>query len=289
MITQHHYLTEKQLRELNTLVHDCRANDKNIIPLYEHLLIQERTWPSIALCYQKKRLIGFIGLFFFYENAAEVSLMTTPRYRQQGVATKLLSRMLPLIQQQQIKTLIFSTPTHINNHWLTLKGLSYQHSEYEMQYHSSPNNVSLKKEDTSSDNMLTIRPAIAHDIPALLCIDEACFPQNEPNTEQHFYQLLHSNATVLLAEKAGKAIGKAHITWKQDHAKLTDIAVMPFTQKQGIGYKIISHCIHLCLHRTISDIRLDVEVTNEEALKLYLRLGFIIKNAYDFWSIPVGK
>jgi hypothetical protein len=49
---------------------------------------------------------------------------------------------------------------------------------------------------------------------------------------------------------------------------------------------LIKSCINHALINNKPKIILDVETSNESALKLYDGLGFAIINAHDYWSTP---
>ena len=280
-LTRHHQLDQKQMLDLDALCIDCKNTDKNIVAIYKHLLSQNRLFPCNLLYYQEEKLVGFLSTFFFYEDACEIAIMVAPAWRRQGIATYMLNDILPRIDSQQIKKLIFSVPAELNNHRLPLQGFCYQSSEYQM-LRQLPDPLLITNKE------LLVRPAVLADIPTLCVIDATCFTTPQPNMARRLEQLLHdSSYTLFVAEKEGEIIGKAHISWQQDSARLTDIAILPLFQRFGCGSALIAHCINYCLTTNHANIHLDVEVNNQDALRLYLRLGFIVDNAYDFWSIPI--
>lgn len=280
MLIHNHQLNAQQLTELTTLSTECKNVDRNIVPTYQHLLGQNRPNSSNILYYQQ-HLIGFLSTFFFYDDACEIALMVAPAFRRQGVAINMLKEALPLVIAPHLKKLIFSTPHDLNNHWLSAHGFCYQHSEYQMRRdHSEP----ILNKTTS----LVVRPATYDDIPILCLINDACFPTQPPDTPIRLHALLHDSLyQIFIAEQEGKPVGKAHICWQQDSARLTDIAVLPHVQKRGFGSILLGHCINYCLNAHQSNINLDVETQNQQALQLYTRLGFVVNNAYDYWTIPI--
>lgn len=280
MITKHYKLDPVQLRDLDKLCHSCQKKDGNIVPTYPHLLSQMRSLPSTLLFYSKKKLAGFLSVFFFYNDACEISLMIAPSFRKQGLATLMLKEMLPFTMDPEIKTLVFSIPHHLNHDNLIEHHFTYQHSEFQMQ------RISKKPLLFDKEN-ITVRQAFIEDIPALNSIDGACFNSSSKDMEARFKELLHHRDYQLyIAHKNGKPIGKAHIYFEQNTARFSDIAILPSLQGQGLGSALLAHCINTCLNRNIRHLSLDVETTNQTALSLYTRLGFDIINAYDFWSIP---
>src|SRR5690606_31146107 len=158
MLSKTNQLNTDQLKDLEQLKTACKENDGSVPNLYTHLLSQKRTLPTILLHYDKQRLVGFLSVFFFYEDAVEISLLVHPDYRRKGIARKMLRNILLLVQEQGFSNLIFSNPAHLNNQWLLNLGFSYLHSEYYMERHDLKPLLDYKKN-------LTYRSATDQDIP----------------------------------------------------------------------------------------------------------------------------
>jgi len=118
-------------------------------------------------------------------------------------------------------------------------------------------------------------------------LDSACFPSSTHDMSKRFYRLLvDPHYKIFILHNNGVPIGKAHVYHPTDEVRLTDIAILPDRQGQGFGGYLLAYCVNHCLAAQQHLIFLDVETTNQHALKLYKRLGFHVINAYDFWSIP---
>lgn len=283
MLISNNQLNKSQLHSLDNLATLCRATDGGVPALYRHILAQKRTSDNNVIYFQDNILLGFLSIYFFYTNACEVSVMVAPTHRRQGIAKQLIQSILPLAIAKHISTLIFSTPTEANAKWLSQLGYVYQNSEYHMQRNSfEPIFITRQA--------LTIRKATVADIPALCAIDELCFAEVEENMPARFTSLLDdSNYSILLAFHHEKAVGKAHIRWQTDDAILSDIAITPRYQRQGWGSELLAYCINHALSLGKTKLALDVETSNQNALKLYTRHGFKTTNANDFWAIETDK
>lgn len=281
MLTCTNQLSAQQLTDLEKLCDLCKATDSNLVAFYKHYLSQKRSSPCNILYYQQNQLIGFLSLFFFYKDACEIALMVAPAHRRDGIASRLIKECLSLIKTQPINTLIFSAPSELNTHWLSIKGFHHCGSEYQMQrLQGAPLMV--------QNDSLILRLAILEDIEALCAIDRLCFQTQQSNLEGRFHELLNSQShRLFLALKDGNPIGKAHVSFQQETNQLSDIGIIPSLQGQGYGSLLISHCINFAQSANKKPVSLDVETTNQHALKLYTQLGFTVVNAYDFWSIPI--
>ena len=279
MITANHQLTLQALDDLNHLKMMCQSVDTHVIALYPNLLRQCRPLSTNLLYYHHNQLVGFLSLFFFYEDACEISVMVAPAFRRQGIATELIQQALPLIHEKRLNTLIFSSPTGVNDSWLPHLGFCYQNSEYQMLRHT---NAFLP----ASHTQLDYRTATLEDCATLCAIDTDCFPKEQHSPSERMHTFLNDpNYHIVLAEENGMPVAKAHILLDDNRGRLSDIAVLPHCQGRGLGKAIMSYCVNFCLSKQRTSIDLDVETNNVNALKLYKNAGFLIANAYDFWSI----
>jgi ribosomal protein S18 acetylase RimI-like enzyme len=283
MIYSSNQLTSEQLQQLEKLAAQCKKSDGSTPNLYTHILSQPRALPAGLLYYKQNLLIGFLSAFFFYDEAVEISLLIHPKHRKQGIAKELIRTILPLVYFQNYFSLIFSTPTGLNNKWLSSQGYTYLHSEYYMERED-------RKPLLDNKPVLTFRKATTKDIPILCSLDEACFPQRQGDLQERFDHVMSNREyEVVVALNEHKIIGKAHIRWQTKGATLSDIAINPSYQGSGLGTSLISHCINYALSEGKPRLNLDVETHNKRALNLYTRLGFITQNACDFWSISTER
>lgn len=283
MINQVNQLDEIQLKDLKELRSECKKNDGSIPNLYIHILKQHRSLPTNFLYYQNGILIGFLSVYFFYDDAVEVAVLVNPQYRKQGVAKQLMQAALPLIKSQNYFNLIFSCPSRLNDKWLADKGFTYLHSEYFME-----------RDDLNPildyNRSLSFRMATLDDIPILCALDEVCFPDKNQDLANRFQQILNEREyEIVITLLNNHPIGKAHIRWQSKRATLSDIAILPREQGKGYGSALIAYCINMILSEGKSRVDLDVETHNKKALNLYIQLGFHIQNACDYWTINLGK
>ena len=283
MITETYQMTASQCQALEALCAECKTVDGNTLPIYKHIISQTRPVPCYLLYDSKQRLKGFLSTFFFEDNAIEITLMVAPSHRKQGFATQLLQSILPMLSRKKISTLTFSAPAGQNDTWFKAHNLQYQKCEYEM--------LLTTKIPLPLNPRYSLRLANDRDIPHLCALNDACFTSKAENTTERFQHLLHdANYCLFVAyEENGPPIGKAHMHLQKDSVRLTDIAVFPEKQRQGIGSTLLAHGINqaLLIHR--HSIILEVETDNKEALALYTRFGFRLQNACDYWTFPSAQ
>lgn len=282
MLRSNQQLTEVELNQLSCLSVLCQEVDGGTPLLYEHLLSQARSSQCNLLYFDNEQLIGFLSIYFFYSDACEVSVLIAPNHRRQGLATRLIQTILPLLKAKKMKQLIFSTAASGQEAWMKKLGFTYKNSEYQMQRQSYEPILTARE-------ALVITKATEENIPTLCAIDEVCFG-TQINMIARFQNLLNdSDYTILIAKLNGEIIGKAHIRWQPKGAHFSDIAVLPEYQAQGFGGQILSYCINQGLAQGKVKQSLDVETSNSQALNLYTRHGFKIIKKYDFWAIALDS
>lgn len=282
MLVSNQQLTETQLHAVTALAACCQLTDSGLPHLYEHLLKQKRSSNNNVLFYRNDDLLGFLSVYFFYDDACEISLMVTPSHRRQGIARILLTHILPLLYSKQMQKVIFSMTASTQNDWLKHLGLSYLQSDYKMERHSY--------KPILYEPQLLIRKAEEMDIPSLRLLDSQCFPSQETSSVERFNHIMQEHEyTILVAIREGAIVGKAHIRWQTDGAVFSDIAITPTLQKKGLGGELLSYCINHSLEEGANRLHLDVEATNSNALSIYLRHGFKTVNQHDYWQTSIKQ
>lgn len=283
MIVQNNQLDSSHIQLLQALLARCKSKDGSIPSLYPYLLVQKRAVSSNLLYFKKKALIGFLSTYFFFEKGCEIALVVDPSYRKQGIAKILLKQIMPLLRERGMETVIFSAPSEVNDAWLSQMGFQVDHTEYLM-HRLSEDTVEL------SAPRLKIRPAHLNETAILSALDQACFAEVQNNLPDRFQQLLiDPRYTILVAFYHEEIIGKAHIRWDEKTATFSDIAVFPEQQNQGFGHELVAYCINLTLGRGKKRLILDVEPSNQKAIKLYSHFNFNVAEARTFWTLSIDK
>lgn len=273
-----HQLTSDDLTQLKDLVRRCQTEDGNTIPIYSHILLQRRALPCNVLLYHQQKLIGFLSVFFFYTNGCELILMIDPKWRRQGLAMRLYAMIKPVLQSRMLDFIDYLSPKSLNETWLPKIGLRYHNSEYQMQWAGST--LSLPERS----NVSFRQAQQVEDIDLLTKIDVVCFHSNEAELKTRFHRLLADEQyTLWFIYHDRQLVGKAHLYHAMEHTMLSDIAILPAYQRQGLGSALVSYCIKSARKKNHLPIRLEVESNNHKALNLYLKLGFKITNAWDIW------
>jgi ribosomal-protein-alanine N-acetyltransferase len=115
-------------------------------------------------------------------------------------------------------------------------------------------------------------------------IEQQVYP--EPWTESLFLSELAQKASrdYLVAEIDSSVVGYAGLSYVDDEAHLTNIAVDPQFQGRSIATQLMLRCVETCQARGIRSMTLEVRVSNVVAQALYRKFGFgpsgVRKNYY---------
>ena len=113
-------------------------------------------------------------------------------------------------------------------------------------------------------------------------VEKRCF--SKPWTEAMFSGDLESESTIYLgAFSDGILVGYAGAWLVAGDADITNVAVIPEKRGQGIAQKLLSELFSRLLENAGEIVRLEVRRSNENAKKLYDKLGFseiAVRNNY---------
>ncbi len=122
---------------------------------------------------------------------------------------------------------------------------------------------------------LQIRKMVLEDIPQVLEVEKASFP--EPWTSNIFHQELNDNmhAHYYVVDYAGKVIGYSGMWVVIDEAQITNIAVLPDFRGKKIGERLFGHMMLTALRLGAERLSLEVRVSNIVAQKMYRKFGLV--------------
>jgi ribosomal-protein-alanine N-acetyltransferase len=127
-----------------------------------------------------------------------------------------------------------------------------------------------------------IRSANEGDFARVIEIDRLSF------TDPWCYNFFKSSLQdiFLVLEKEREIVGYlvACVCHELEKAVIMRIAVHPDHRGEGFGRRLIRKCFDILVERGIGSVELDVELVSREAIKLYERFGFKIKNVVVFPS-----
>jgi ribosomal-protein-alanine N-acetyltransferase len=119
---------------------------------------------------------------------------------------------------------------------------------------------------------LRLRTMRESDVPTVLAIDKSAY--EFPWTEGIFRDCLRVGYHCRVLEQfyAIQAYGVMSVA--ADEAHLLNLCVRPQAQRQGFGRKMLSHLVDLACRAGADTLLLEVRVSNQPAIALYMAMGF---------------
>ncbi len=127
--------------------------------------------------------------------------------------------------------------------------------------------------------MITYRQPIALDIPVLAAYEKELFPYSPWSTAQFKEEFAGIPTTrfMSVAEDGNTIVGYCGVFVPAPgvEADILTVAVLPSHRRQGIAREFMRQIEAYALEREASALMLEVELSNESAIKLYESLGYM--------------
>ncbi|HEX9907785.1 MAG TPA: N-acetyltransferase [Thermoplasmata archaeon] len=135
---------------------------------------------------------------------------------------------------------------------------------------------------------MIIRPANEGDIVDLLAIEQDCFGDEKftPETIRAFIE--REDGIVLVAIEGSTIVGSAMCMFSErlGEGRIVSVAALKGSRSKGIGKGLLEECERIFRSRNLAKYTLEVETSNEAAIRLYLSHGYevigIIQDYYSF-------
>jgi ribosomal-protein-alanine N-acetyltransferase len=123
--------------------------------------------------------------------------------------------------------------------------------------------------------MFKVKPMRLDDLPAVLEIEEKCFPL--PWSKASFlYELLENErAFYYVAREGKKVLGFVGMWMILDEGHITNIAVDPSCRRQGVGRALLQYLVTEGKAMGLKYLTLEVRRSNLSAQHLYREIGFV--------------
>lgn len=119
-----------------------------------------------------------------------------------------------------------------------------------------------------------IRRAEVTDLPALLALEAACFPDAWPIHSLQA-ELAAGHGLNLVVEQDGLVVASLLGWLLADEVQINRVAVLPHWQQHGLGQRLLVHTLKLAQQAGAIQALLEVRRDNLPALALYRRQGFV--------------
>lgn len=133
---------------------------------------------------------------------------------------------------------------------------------------------------------LEIRHAVRSDLDSILEIETICFGADSFSRKQFLYLITQAKGIFYVVTDKGKVIAYSSLisNARTHNLRIYSIAVHPDARGRKLGQLLMEKAIGFARSHQLKKITLEVNVTNEAAISLYLTNGFepvhIIYNYY---------
>jgi ribosomal-protein-alanine N-acetyltransferase len=111
----------------------------------------------------------------------------------------------------------------------------------------------------------------------VLKIEEECFNPRERYSRRVFEWYLLLDPIFYIAKCGGEIVGYVLAVTYRDTCHIASIAVREKWRRRGLGKELVSRVLSECKFKGARRAVLEVSVDNEPAIKLYVKLGFRVK------------
>ena len=112
------------------------------------------------------------------------------------------------------------------------------------------------------------------DIPSVMAIEEAVFPDTAWSSAQYWSELAHDDRTYLVAEEADRIVAYGGVMVRPPTADIQTIAVAPDHRGRGIARDLLDRLLLTADDSDCGEVLLEVSADNSAAITLYESEGF---------------
>lgn len=289
-------MNEKQLKEIRELAGICNAADGIELKLNWGMLEKRpEGGPNDFLWYENGRLAGFLALYHFNPNEAEVGGMVHPDYRRHGIFSALMEQAVQSAVSQGVPKLLFVCPHQSRSAqaFLKRKRTEYAFSEFGMKLAELPEwnagtDNHMNADTGGGSRSVSLSQAAPEDRQLMIRLDSEGFEMSEADGVALVDMILsnpHEDWPYIAYNAANVPVGRINIHVRDGNAHFFGFSVLPEHRRQGYGRLILTEAIRIASDQGLRSMTLEVACENRKALELYQRCGFRETYVNDYYSL----
>ena len=281
------YLNEEEKIEIEKLEDICKKYDEVILKLeldYKNKL--EKDYKNNIneinefLYYSNKELIGYASISCFNGNVAEINGMVHPEFRRNGIFTKVIDLVLNECKKRSFSEILLlcDDKSDSGRYFIEYFNGKYSFSECrmnckELNFNSVDERIKFKKANNKDINKINELNR--------LFFGEGCNEKILPEDEER------NGAITYLICLSDEVIGKIKVTKEFNGAYISGFGILPKYRGMGYGKRSIIKVLKKLNEEKITNITLDVEIKNKNALNLYKSCGFKEESIINYYRIYI--
>ena len=288
-IVKKEFIDSEEFSQLKALENICCEADKIVLKLeLEYKLsvanndTKSREESNDYLYYIDGQLVAYIGLCSFGGQEVEISGMVHPDFRKQGLFTELFDLLKEeIIRRKPFDVLLLCDRQSTSGTGFILKNKGvYKFSEYEMILDQSE-----YLEKNMHRGLLKLRKASNKDADEIRRQNAIYFGTDIESVDMVLpEEEAKNNFYIYMAEVDGKIIGKTNINYSDGVAGIYGLGIIPDYRGKGFGRDLLNMSVEKSLEMKATEVMLQVEVENKNALNLYNSVGFKTTSTMDYYS-----
>lgn len=274
--------TEEVLKDIREVEAVCNEHDKLKGSLFlDHSLNYHQEMKNLFLYYEENRLVSLLCMFMPTSQEAEISAYTLPEYRRLGYFKKLLAEAEEELKKYKIPDLVFVCEAQSSDGKEAIRKIKaeYAFTEYYLKFKEFPHEVA--KQQLSR---VDIHKAEDKDMERIINLSQEIFEDSYEDAKSMVTKTFEAdNRRQYMASMDNKPIGMVSVNLDHGEASIFGFGVLPEYQGKGLGGEILKSLILELLKSQIESISLEVDSGNQNAFHLYLKYGFEIETAYEYF------
>lgn len=274
-------LTAKQLEGIRHLQNQCEQDDKIKLKLNWEMLRERQDDSLDFFVWKENELIAYLALYGF-GSTVEVCGMVKPDERRNGHFTTLWMQAQQAIQSKKFNKVLFNAPgtSESAKGWMAVRPCAYSFSEFHMHW---------KQKELAETVSVQLRKSTLEDKEFETALDAEAFSLSLEDAVSYYdARLSREKEYRYIIEVDETPVGKIRVMRNQDESYLSGFAVLAECRGKGYGNQALQWIVKQELS-TGNIIKLDVETKNDQALKLYERIGFVQQERQDYYEVPLAQ
>ena len=235
------------------------------------------------LAYHDGTLIGFAHMDGM--EAVEVSGMVHPAHRRQGVGRSLFETVKVACRERGLADLLLvcdeSAPS--GRVFAEAVGARFRFAEYSLELDQA-----AASRMAPPEGPVKLRPADVRDRDTLVRLSAAAFGDPEDEVRQRVDRGLHEPIQRYFIGMLGdEPIGSIRLSRHDPNVYITAFGVLPSHRGRGHGRQMLREAIAMLLAENTTQIRIEVETENRNALSLYQSCGFKDVSQYSYYHVDL--
>jgi len=245
-------------------------------------------YPQMAhwfLLYDQDALHSVVSVFAPNATEVEINGYTTPESRRMGYFSRLLKVASDEARRYGYHRLVLvcERQSAAGHAFLRAIGATYNYTEFTM-----TRLPALPIDKSSRNHGLRLAAAEEADMERLSTVSIQIFGGTNDEARQLLEAIIRSpQRTQYVAYAQGELIGIVAVSYENNDAWIIGLGVCAEHRGKGYGRTILLQTLDILQKQYLDAIYIDVESTNETAVKLYRKNGFMIHLAQNYFSLPL--